>query len=246
MALPVDRATFRKFILRQLGDGVTRVNVSDEQVDDAIDFALRKGADYHFDFSSELFFQVAITDSIKAAGGFALPSNVLGAVEIFDLSSTFMGGDIFNAQYQFVLNNIWEWQSGSLMPYFMAFQHLQFIEEILVGKQAIRYNRYENFLYVDMDWTKIDDGAFMVVKCYQVLDPNTYVGIWADTWLIKYATACLKKTWGTILKKYDGMEMPGGMKFNGQGTYDEAIAELKELDDQLLDTYSLPNVMMIG
>jgi hypothetical protein len=36
------------------------------------------------------------------------------------------------------------------------------------------------------------------------------------------------------MKKFGGLQLPGGVTLNGQETYDEAIAEIKELEDELM------------
>jgi hypothetical protein len=128
----------------------------------------------------------------------------------------------------------------------MNFQYLQFIEQLLVGKQLLRYNRQDHKLHIDMDWDKIEVGQYILVKCYMVVDPVAYPNLWRDPWLTQYVTTLIKRTWGNNLKKYEGMEMPGGLTFNGQKIYDEAVAELKELDAQLLDMYRMPPEDMVG
>ena len=40
--------------------------------------------------------------------------------------------------------------------------------------------------------------------------------------------------------------MPGGLKFNGQQIYNEAIAERENLEREMISTYSLPITDMIG
>ena len=56
----------------------------------------------------------------------------------------------------------------------------------------------------------------------------------------------IKKQWGTNLKKFEGLQMPGGVTFNGQKIYDEAEDELKALDEDLIRSYSLPVTDMMG
>lgn len=252
--VPATRRQLKEWCLRQLGKGVIEVEVSDDQVDDCIDFALRKAQDYHFDFIEPNYYKHQLTAENKTNGWIPVPEDTLGAIEIFDLSSTLMGGGIFNAQYQFVLNNIWEWQNISLQPYFIGFQYMQFMEQILVGKQPIRYNRYVNKLYLDMDWNRIDVGAFVVVRLYQIVNPDAkdtdgnllYPKIWGDQWLLRYTTQLIKKVWGGHLKKYKNLEMPNGQTFSGQEIYDEAVEDLKQLDEELINSFSLPACDMVG
>ena len=68
----------------------------------------------------------------------------------------------------------------------MAMQNIQFIEELLVGKQPIRYNRHVNRLHIDMDWARVNVGDYIVAECYQIVDPDVYTNVWKDRWLQNY------------------------------------------------------------
>jgi hypothetical protein len=128
----------------------------------------------------------------------------------------------------------------------MAFQHIGVIEELLVGKQPIRYNRHRNQLFLDMDWNTLNVGEYIVVEAYQVVDPTEFTEVWKDRWLLKYATALIKRQWGINLKKYDGMALPGGITFSGQKMYEEAIEEIAEMERDMITSYSLPLNDMYG
>jgi hypothetical protein len=133
-----------------------------------------------------------------------------------------------------------------MVPYYMALTHIQFLEQMLVGQKQIRYNRHTNKFYVDMDWHIINVDDYLIIEAYQVVDPTTYTNVWGDRWLARYATALIKQQWGTNMKKFSGMQLPGGLTFNGQQTYDEATEERKELENEMITSYSLPVTDMIG
>ncbi len=62
----------------------------------------------------------------------------------------------------------------------------------------------------------------------------------------KYGTALIKRQWGSNLKKFGGIQMPGGVTLNGQQIYDEAIAEIKELEEEMYVVNALPTEIMMG
>jgi len=145
------------------------------------------------------------------------------------------------------LNDLFAFNYGPFAPYYMALQNVALAEEMFVGKQSLRFNRHVNKLYIDMAWgEKILKDEYIIVEGYRLLDPDTYTDVWNDRWLKKYATAMIKKQWGTNLKKFEGLQMPGGVTFNGQKIYDEAEDELKALDEDLIRSYSLPVTDMMG
>lgn len=252
--IPASRDEFKTAILQRLGQGVMQINVDttgtgaanqDSQVDNLIDFALRKFRDYHYDGTAQSYFKKQLTDADIAAGGFALPDNVVGITGIFDFDSVLYGTGLFSAQYQFVLNNIWSWQVGSLVPFYMAMQHLNLIQQVLVGQKPIRYNVFQNKISIDMDPQLMVAGQWVIVECWISVDPDVYTRIWGDWWLTEYATNLVKRQWGEHMKKYGGVQLPGGVVLNGQQVYDEAQAEILRLEEEL-HNLELPPLMMLG
>ena len=70
--------------------------------------------------------------------------------------------------------------------------------------------------------------------------------LWNDRFLKKYATALIKRQWGANLKKFSGIQMPGGVTLNGQQIYDEAVQEIKEMEDEMYMMGSLPSEIFVG
>ena len=246
MASPITRAEFKENCLRRLGKPVIEINVDDDQIEDRVDEALRYYWDYHFDGSSKTYYKYQITEADKANKYITMPNNIIGVINIFDLGSALGTNNLFNIRYQIALNDLYTLTSVSMVPYYMAMQHIQFLEQLLVGKQPIRYNRNTNKLHIDMDWDRININDYLIVEAYEVVDPDTFTDAWSDRWLLRYAACLIKQQWGTNLKKFDGMKMPGGLTFNGQKIYDEASNERDILEKEMIYTYSLPASDMIG
>jgi hypothetical protein len=247
MAVPNSRQQFKDYCLRKLGFPVIEINVDDDQVEDRIDEALSYFWDYHFDGNEKIYYKHQVTEADKQNKYIILPENIIGAVSIFSIGDpSVRADDLFNIRYQIALNDLYTLTSVSLVPYYMAMQHLSVISEMLVGKQPIRYNRLRNQLYVDMDWNNVVVGEYLLVEAYQIVDPEEYTDAWGERWLQNYATALIKKQWGTNLKKFTGMQLPGGIQFNGQQIYDEADQEIKEFEREMVTNLSLPALDMIG
>ncbi|MGA1047751.1 MAG: hypothetical protein ACO3UU_07055, partial [Minisyncoccia bacterium] len=124
---------------------------------------------------------------------------------------------------------------------------LNLINDILVGQKPTRFNRHQNRLYIDMDWnTDVDIGDYLIIEAYRILDPSTYTDVYNDYFLKRYATALIKQQWGVNLKKFEGVQLPGGVTLNGQKIFDEATEELKDLKTEAENTYQLPVDMFVG
>lgn len=246
MAFPDSRTAFKENCLRRLGAPVIEINVSDEQVDDRVDEALTYYWDYHFDGTEKQYYKHQITQQNKTDGYITLPDNIIGVVNLFAIGEGLNTNNLFNIRYQIALNDLYTLTNVSLVPYYMAMQHIATLEEILVGRQPIRYNRHRNRLHIDVDWNKVNVGEYVIVEAYQIVDPDTFTEVWKDRWLLQYGTALIKRQWGNNLKKFSGMMMPGGIQFNGQQIYDEAIEEIRLLEQDMIISYSLPVADLVG
>lgn len=254
MATPTTKQQLKDYCLRRLGFPVVDINIDDDQVDDRVDDALQRYAEFHFDGTSNEYLKYQLTETDYTNRYLTLPDAVIGVKRIFPISSDTVNSgsgtnfNIFDLNYQLRLNELYEFTSSSYTYYWIARSHIRMLEMILVGENPIRFNKKQNRLYVDMNWKneEVPVGKFMIIECMQVLDPATYPDVFNDSWLKEYATQLIKKQWGENLKKYNGFSLPGGMTINGQQIYDEASAEIIRLEDVLRDTFEEPPGFEVG
>ena len=247
MAAPTSKSEFKEYCLRKLGKPVIEINVDDDQVDDRIDEALRYYYDYHFDGSDKIYYKHAVTQTDVNNKYITLPENIIGAVSVFSIGDpSVRADDLFNIRYQIALNDLYTLTNVSVVPYYMVMEHLALLTEMLVGKVPIRYTRHKNRLYVDTDWGNLVVGSFLLVEAYEIVDPVLYTDAWNDRWLQNYATALIKRQWGSNLTKFTGMNLPGGVQFNGEKIYNDAVDEITKMEQEMISGYSLPVLDMIG
>jgi hypothetical protein len=247
MSVPASRDDLKQWCLRALGSDVINIEVSDSQVDDRIDEALRYFWDYHFDGADKIYYKYAITQTDKDNKYITLPPNIIGAVNIFPVGFyQSQQANMFNVQYQIALNDLYTLTSFDVVPFYMMMQHLNVLQEVLIGVKPIRYNRHKQILYIDMDWNILEIGQYIVVEAYEVVDPDVYTSTWADRWLLEYTTALIKRQWGNNTRKYKNVELPNGVKISGQEILDEAQDEIKALRDEMINSYSLPSTIFFG
>ena len=85
-----------------------------------------------------------------------------------------------------------------------------------------------------MDWNTLNVDEFLLVEAYQVVDPAEFTDVWSDRWLMRYTTALIKRQWGTNLTKFSGMQLPGGVQFNGEKIFNDAQAEIDQMEREML------------
>jgi len=175
------------------------------------------------------------------------PEAVCGVIRVLPFTDQNSGLNMFDVRYQLRLNDMFDLLSTSIIYYEQVKQHLSLIEMLLVGNKSIEFKRHTNRLYINMNWgIDVKPGEFFVVECYRILDPNTYNDVYNDRFLKRYATSLIKRQWGENLKKFEGIQMPGGVTLNGQKIFDEAITEIENLEVEMRDTYTEPPNFMVG
>lgn len=247
MAVPASRAEFKAYCLRKLGFPVIEINVDDDQVEDRIDEALKYYYDYHFDGSDKTYYSHLITDTDVTNRYITLPENIIGAVRIFPIGFGSGAGNVFSMEYQLALG---EWANltndGGLVTYYLSREHLSLVQELLVGQKPIRYSRHRDRLQIDMHWESSLVGRYLIVEAYEIVDPDVFTDAWGDRWLANYATALIKRQWGANITKFSGMQLPGGVTYNGEKILDDATAEIKDLEARMAMEFSLPPLDFTG
>jgi hypothetical protein len=137
--------------------------------------------------------------------------------------------------------------STNLIYYYQVKQELELINQVLVGTKPIRFNRHMNRLYVDMDWgADANVGDYIIVECYRILDPDTYRDVYNDRFLKQYTTALFKRQWGENLKKFAGVQLPGGVTINADKIYEDALDEINKIEAEMQSRFELPVDMFTG
>ena len=179
-----------------------------------------------------------------------IPPSIIGVNKIYQYPAG-MGAGMFNVRYQYMLNdfiglNGWGAGGFDLLSYSMTMGYLETINFILNTHKQIRFNQRTDRLYIDVDWSDLNAGEFLILDCWAMNDPNDYARIYNDSFIKPYLTALIKRQWGQNLIKFQGVKLPGGIEFNGRQLYDDAQAELDRIQERMMSTYELPPLDMIG
>lgn len=178
-----------------------------------------------------------------------VPDAVFGVSRVLPFNGATQGRSsdgLFNVQYQLRLNDLYDLSSTSIIYYKTVMSHLALLDLELNGHPVYRFNRMSGKLYLDVDWLNeiyVDD--YIVVEAYRALDPTEFTKVYNEPWLKKYATALIKRQWGTNLKKFSGLALPGGVTLDGNGIFNEATQEIDILEKELM-TKSAPLDFFLG
>ena len=318
MATPSTRAEFKTYCLRKLGFPVIEINVDDDQVEDRIDDALSYFQDYHFDGTEKMYMKHQLTVADINRRWIYAPDAVTFVTGVFPFNDSNASINMFDLRYQLRLHDLYDFTSVSYVSYEITMQHIRTLEMLFSGTPQFRFNRKQNKVFLDIDWTRdVQPGEYVIIECYRSLNPstitltgtvsytsgsNTVTGysttfdqqflendfitfnsvdsfqvdkilsptsltvrgpmvntaanvtatisgnsdVWGDRFLKKYAYALIKMQWGNNLKKFAGVQLPGGVTLNGKEIYDEAMEELAKLEEEMQVINVLPNEILMG
>lgn len=240
------RQQFKDYCLRRLGFPVIDINVDDDQVEDRIDDALQYFIDRHSDGTQKVYYIKSVTQQdidnryinmdpsvVQDSSNNSL--EITGVTRIFPLYDSQATINMFDLRYQLRLNELYDFTSASYINYTLTQQHLRSLELMFTGEVPIRFNRHMRKLFIDWNWGtgECPVGTVVVAECYATLNPEVYSDIWNDRWLKEYATALIKRAWGANLKKFSDIQLPGGVKLNGDKIFDEASEEIRGLEERM-------------
>lgn len=248
MASVTSRQGLIDYCLRRLGQPVVEINLDEDQIDERVDDALEFFQEYHFDGVEKVFLKHQITQDDINNEYIPMLDPVISVVRVLPIPSfdSFQSG-FFNEEYQLRLNDLDNFTGSSLIQWSMTLQNFSLIEELFSITPTMMFNRKQNRVYLEADWsTKFKLNDMLVIEAYRALDPATFPEVWNDMFMKKYTTALLKRQWGENLKKFQGVVLPGGITLDGKTIYDEAVEEIRQIEEEVSLKYELPADGYVG
>jgi hypothetical protein len=174
------------------------------------------------------------------------PDYVYGVTKILNIGQASSSKNIFDLQYQLRLNDLYDLTSTSIVYYKTVMSHLAMLDLELNGHPLYRFNRMQNRLYLDVNWeTDVLVGDYILIQGYRAISPTEFTKSFNEPWLKHYVTALFKRQWAINIKKFSGLQLPGGVTLDGDKLYVEATKEIEELEDDLR-TKSAPLDFFLG
>lgn len=176
MAAPSTRTEFKDYCLRRLGFPVIQINVDDDQVDDRIDDALQFFHDYHFDGVEKIYMKHRITQDDIDRKFIYCPDPVIFVTKVFPFDDSNSSINMFDLRYQLRLHDLYDFTSVSYVSYEITMQHITTLNMLFSGYPQHRFNRHQNKIFLDIDWTRDATlGEYVVIECYRKLAPDTVI-----------------------------------------------------------------------
>lgn len=244
MAAPKNKREFAEWCLRRLGAPVVEINISEDQVYDRIDEALNMYHQFHYNGTEKTYLKHVVTDLDKSNKFILVSPDVLFISAILPITNFNSASSLFNVEYQFALNDLWDLSSTNLSNYYINMQYLSTVNYFFESNSTIQFNYNTGKLFI-LDWSRIPVGQIVVASCYKKIDVDSNPLVWVEPWLQKYATELIKRQWASNSGKFD-LTLPNGVKFNADKLMSEAQEAITKLEEELVETYSPIQPFFIG
>ena len=240
----------REYCLQQLGDGVIQVNVSQEQVNQAINDAIQWFQEFCDEGHEHTYLVHPVVQEDLDKGYFDLPEDVIGVRSVLYqgqfnnasfLSDSFMVNTSILYQYLYAPNsNLTNW-------YFTKLQ-LSEMKALMEAWMPIRFNYSTGRLYIDDLFARRMNvvGKVIVIECHIAINPDENTRLYNNMFLKRYATALVQKIYATNISKYSGIKLPGGTELNGEALYQRAMDEIEKLKEEVNQYSSFPAPMRVS
>ncbi len=246
----------RAYILRKLGSPIHNVEITTEQLDDAIHEAVDRFTERHYDAT---IMNVYKLDLIQGQSSYVLPASIKTVINIYP------GNNIFSAMsgmedllipvspmpYQ---DYLWKLSDvSSIMTYRMAIK--QWEDSVSNQNIIFDFNYTMHRITIPGDMNRLleqfPNTSSFYLLVYEAPDtdednPGINEDIFNNRWLKNYSSALAKRQWATNLKKYNGVPLPGGGDLNHDGLMSDANEEIQRLEEQLEDEFCGFPTMLIG
>ena len=270
LAKPQNREEFHSYVKYKLGAPVLQVNVSDEQIDVAIEDAFQYFNERnHFNGVERGYLVFNIDKEFKEAFNsfeyseldereykqqnnyITMPEDVVGVVNIMaSTRSSFgqgivPGGMIYPALLGQLTGDACGSVNSTLVTYFAIQEYLALINWLFFPPKSFNFNQRTHRLIVDGTLNRMG-GGMMVVECMIKPNPDLYPDLWNDMWLKQYATELVRLQWGQNLSKYNQVQLPGGIVLNGQQILQDAQNNINKLQERFSMDFADPPLDLVG
>lgn len=238
------RQQLGEFALRALGAPVINVEVADEQLADAIESSILLYNEYHWDGVERDYVKHQVTEQDRTNGWLPIDEDIYGIMRVLPWYPAFADG-LFDITYQLRMNDLRNLSSGTMNYFTTTMEYLSLLDMLLRKEKQFRFNRRMGRIYLDVNWSSdIKVGDYVIVECYRALNTDEHPNLMNDPWLKEYTIAMVKRYWGANLRKYQGIQLPGGVILDGERIHREATEELKALKEELINDQAPLNFLV--
>lgn len=249
-------AGLKQYILRKLGVFGHTIELTDENLDDAINDTIDDWLQYAYSGYIERYFPVQLIEGVQ---NYILPYDIFAVLQVHSGDEAMIGSGLASNLFslnQFVASDLYRPGVAriDLQGYVQIQQMIESINLVFRHKRTFDFNAVSRILHL-FDTPAKDEK--ILLHTYMKLNVDTTPlsagssiqaedNIYNERWIKRMAEARAMYQWGVnIGLKYQGSILPNGGQMNGAGILQMADQKIKELDEEL-QRYEVPTDFMVG
>lgn len=239
------RDELKAYARRKLTHSQIRVEMDEEQFDDAIDDAIQRFRDRSYSGSEEKYY---VLDVLAGKKDYQMPASFASILEVKDATNLFPS--MFSNEYIIMTSYMQNAGGGSsglgLLDIELMRGHLQNMEYLLKVDITYTFSPITKMLKMH---SAPEVAKKVLLKIYEYVpeeDNEEGNTIYNQTWIKKYAAALARLQWADNAIKYNGSILPNGLTFNADGILNRANEDILKLDEQLENEYTEPVDFYVG
>jgi len=229
----------KEYVFQRLGVPVVQVELFEDQLNIAINDALKKFLEEHYEGTDE---KIIFLDIVKDQKEYILDDTVISIKNVFpntnklkiDDDENWLLHDIYGPypqnQISIVDIEVWRQNYRQWELYFnkpISFSYNQTTKKLyfpVIPKNSVRY----------------------ALQVFKAEDDDGIKRVYDNTWLKEYSVALAGLQWAINISKYSGANLPGGANFNYEIMESRYTAMKEKLELELDEKYSEPTDLFIG
>ena len=231
-----------RYIKRQLGHPVINIEIADEQIEDIINDTLDLFHEYHMD---ALKLKWKETSLIAGTQNYTMDSDVFSIVDIFGYKNQNLIG--IEDDQGMLLKSAYVGNVGYFADQYSAPDIEVIRQQYQLFMSSIRRDYLFNYSYLEKQLKFLVDiqaNETVNVLCNCFVDSEDYN--YSSLWFRKYCVAMSGLAWSQNIGKYSGTTLPGNSSFNYNDIFNKYETLRIELNEQILERYSVPYGIEIG
>jgi hypothetical protein len=226
----------KAYILRQLGQGINRIEVTDAQLNDAIENAISY---FEQEVDGGLEEKILVIPISAGLQEYYLAPEVMGIMEVISSRGMSSSSDILSSMTQYKMDSASALTIGSgtggLKYYVSNMQYMAMLDQFLGEGVTFSFNSTTKKLTIHE--TVTSDSVMVMTTLWSIRDEPE---MWNNQFIKEYSTALAMHQWGRNMSKFNGAAIVGNFELNGSGMIQMADAEISRLREELTDKYTSP------
>lgn len=220
------------YVLRKLGAPILRVELTNEQIQDNIEYAIKEFSSFAYDGD----LKETVLLSVDGRGYYQLPDFITSIQSIHSVYAGFQnyGSNYVPDRWSEQFFQAFEANSTGIDAVISISSTMTLFEKYVMRELHYTFNEYKNTINITEDYT-----GKVVISYTMDYIPDTIDKIYNQQWVKDYTTALCKFQQGTNTGKFSA-PLVGGSTINYSDMKSEAESDIERLKEELFSKYAGP------